>query len=100
MSPNVEHILKFKASFIRKKRPGTGITYSILSQIYKRGEKAYDNLKNPNNSKHLHAMSRVNSFLSHGSSWLSLDKDLTEKVLQNSKKNSYKKYFGKFIKKR
>lgn len=100
MSPIVENILKFKASFIRKKRPGTGITFSTLSQVYKRGEKSYDNLKFPKISKHIYAMQRVNSFLSHGSSWLALDKDIADKVIQNSKKNTYKKYFGKFIKKK
>jgi hypothetical protein len=99
LPPNVEHILKFKAAFIRKKRTGTGVTYSILSQVYRRGEKAYNNLKKPNVSKHFHAMLRVNSFLSHGHSWNILDKDLAEKVSTNSKNNIYKKYVGKFLKK-
>lgn len=94
----VEYSLKMKLKVYKQRHPGTGLTYAILKNLYNRGYKDWDKFHPKNVTPHLWGLTRVNSFLTKGSSWKELDRDLAEKVLENSKKHTHKKYFGKFEK--
>lgn len=97
-SSQLEYSLKTKLKFYKQRHPGTGLTYAILKQLYNRGVKAWSTYHPKGVTPYLWGLTRVNSFLTKGFSWKEADKDLAEKVLENSDKLKHKKYFGKYEK--
>ena len=66
---------------LKNKAEKSGISYSILKQVYNRGLAAYKTGHRPGTSAPQWAMARVNSFITKGSgTWGKADKDLADKV--------------------
>ena len=64
-----------------KKAEKSGISYSILKQVYDRGMAAYKTGHRPGATQQQWAFARVNSFITKGSgTWGKADKDLADKV--------------------
>jgi len=94
----LEYALKTKLKVYKQRHPNSGLTYAILKKLYERGVKAWKNYHPKGVTPHLWGLTRVNSFLTKGLSWKESDKDLAEKVVENSGKQKHKQYFGKFEK--
>jgi hypothetical protein len=65
---------------LKNKSEETGISYSILKQVFDRGMAAWKSGHRPGVSPHQWAMGRVNSFIVKGPTWKGPDKDLADKV--------------------
>jgi len=66
---------------LKNKAEKSGISYSILKQVYNRGLAAYKGGHRPGTTAPQWAMARVNSFITKGSgTWGKADKDLADKV--------------------
>jgi len=66
---------------LKNKAEKSGISYSILKQVYNRGLAAYKTGHRPGTTAPQWAMARVNSFITKGSgTWGKADKDLADKV--------------------
>lgn len=65
---------------LEKKSEETGVSVSILKQVYDRGLAAYRTSHRPGATQHQWAMARVNSFLTGGPTQKTTDKDLWDKV--------------------
>ena len=61
---------------LRKKSEKTGISYSILKQVYNRGMAAWKSGHRPGASQHQWAFARVNSFIMGGPTQKTTDADL------------------------
>ena len=61
---------------LRKKSEKTGISYSILKQVYDRGMAAWKTGHRPGASQHQWAFARVNSFIMGGPTQKTTDADL------------------------
>ena len=64
---------------LRKKSEKTGISYSILKQVYDRGMAAWKSGHRPGASQHQWAFARVNSFIMGGPTQKTTDADLWAK---------------------
>ena len=74
-------IIEKKIAGLEKKSKASGISYSILKQVYDRGMAAWKTGHRPGASQQQWAFARVNSFISKGSgTWGKADKDLAAKV--------------------
>ena len=70
-----------KIAGLEKKAKKSGISYSILKQVYDRGMAAWKTGHRPGASQQQWAFARVNSFITKGSgTWGKADKDLAAKV--------------------
>lgn len=79
-----------KIAGLEKKAKKSGISYSILKQVYDRGMAAWKTGHRPGASQQQWAFARVNSFITKGSgTWGKADKDLAAKV-RGSKKEDYR----------
>jgi hypothetical protein len=58
----------------------TGVSKSILQKVYDRGMAAWRTGHRPGASPEAWGMARVHSFVLHGKTWRTADKDLAEKV--------------------
>lgn len=58
----------------------TGISKFILQKVYDRGMAAWRTGHRPGASQQAWGMARVHSFVLHGKTWRTADKDLAEKV--------------------
>lgn len=58
----------------------TGISKRILQEVYNRGMAAWRTGHRPGASQHAWGMARVHSFVTHGKTWRTADKDLARKV--------------------
>ena len=58
----------------------TGISKSILQEVYDRGMAAWRTGHRPGASQHAWGMARVHSFVLHGKTWKTADADLARKV--------------------
>lgn len=58
----------------------TGISKKTLQEVYNRGMAAWRTGHRPGASQHAWGMARVHSFVLHGKTWRTADKDLAEKV--------------------
>ena len=68
-------------SALTKKADKSGMSYSILKQVYDRGMAAWKGGHRPGASQHQWAFARVNSFITKSSgTWGGADKDLAAKV--------------------
>jgi hypothetical protein len=66
---------------LQKKADKTGMSYSILKQVYDRGMAAWKGGHRPGASQHQWAFARVNSFVTKSSgTWGGADSDLAKKV--------------------
>lgn len=70
---------------VKKKSKETGISYSILKQVYDRGMAAWKSGHRPGTTPHQWALARINSFATGGKTRYTADKDLWDK--HKSKKN-------------
>ena len=69
---------------LKKKAEKSGISYSILKQVYNRGMAAWKTGHRPGTTAQQWAFARVNSFITKGSgTWGDADKDLASKVKSN-----------------
>ncbi len=57
----------------------TGISKKILEEVYNRGMAAWRTGHRPGASQHAWGMARVHSFVMHGKTWRTADKDLVGK---------------------
>ena len=74
-------LIEKKIAGLEKKSKASGISYSILKQVYDRGMAAWKTGHRPGASQQQWAFARVNSFISKGSgTWGKADKDLAAKV--------------------
>ena len=71
---------------IKNKAEETGISYSILKQVYDRGMAAWKSGHRPGTTPHQWALARINSFATGGKTRQTADKDLWDK--HKSKKES------------
>ena len=70
-----------KIKALVNKAEKTGISYSILKQVYDRGMAAYKTGHRPGATPQQWALARVNSFVTKGKgTWGKADKDLAAKV--------------------
>jgi hypothetical protein len=69
-----------KIKGLEKKAKETGISYSILKQVYDRGMAAWRTGHRPGASQHQWAFARVNSFCTGGKTQKTADADLWAKV--------------------
>jgi hypothetical protein len=58
----------------------TGVPKSVLQTVYDRGMAAWRTGHRPGASQQAWGMARVHSFVLHGKTWRTADKDLAEKV--------------------
>jgi hypothetical protein len=58
----------------------TGVSKSVLQKVYNRGMAAWRTGHRPGASPEAWGMARVHSFVLHGKTWRTADKDLAEKV--------------------
>ena len=65
---------------LKNKSEETGVSLSILKQVYDRGLASYRTSHRPGATQHQWAMARVNSFLTGGKTQKTTDKDLWDKV--------------------
>lgn len=69
---------------LKKKAEKSGISYSILKQVYNRGMAAWKTGHRPGTTAQQWAFARVNSFITKGpGTWGDADKDLASKVRSN-----------------
>jgi hypothetical protein len=76
---------KFRAKYPEAKSlpeiaKATGISKSILDQVYDRGMAAWRTGHRPGASQQAWGMARVHSFVMKGKTWRTADKDLAKKV--------------------
>lgn len=64
---------------IRKKSEDSGVSFSILKQVYERGFAAWRTGHRPGTTPHQWAMARINSFLVGGKTRTTADADLWKK---------------------
>lgn len=76
----LEATSKGKIKALENKAEETGISYSILKQVYDRGMGAYQTSHRPGTTPQQWAMARVNSFCSGGKTQKTADADLWAKV--------------------
>lgn len=76
----MEATAKGKIKALVNKSEETGISYSILKQVYDRGMGAYKDSHRPGTTPQQWAMARVNSFCSGGKTQKTADADLWAKV--------------------
>ena len=57
----------------------TGVSKKVLEEVYNRGMAAWRTGHRPGASQHAWGMARVHSFVMHGKTWRTADKDLAEK---------------------
>ena len=70
-----------KIAGLEKKSKESGISYTILKQVYDRGMAAWKTGHRPGTTSQQWAFARVNSFITKGSgTWGKADKDLAAKV--------------------
>ena len=75
-----------KIAGLVKKAEKSGISYSILKQVYNRGMAAWKGGHRPGASQQQWAFARVNSFITKGKgTWGKADKDLADKVRSSKK---------------
>ena len=80
MIEKIEYIDE-KIEGLQKKAEKSGISYSILKQVYDRGVAAWRTGHRPGTTPQQWAFARVNSFITKGSgTWGKADKDLADKV--------------------
>lgn len=79
---STEHILEGQVdAALKKKAQKSGISKSILKQVYNRGLAAWRTGHRPGVTQHQWAMARVNSFATKGKgTWGKADKDLAKKA--------------------
>jgi hypothetical protein len=65
---------------LAKKSAKSGISYSILKQVYDRGMGAWKGGHRPGANSHAWALARVNSFIVGGKTRHTADKDLWKKA--------------------
>jgi hypothetical protein len=83
-------VINEKIAGLEKKSKESGISYSILKQVYDRGMAAWKTGHRPGASQQQWAFARVNSFITKGSgTWGKADKDLASKV-RSAKKEDVK----------
>jgi hypothetical protein len=97
-----EHTKKYKERFesteivevfnkgVRKKSKETGIPYSILNQVFKRGKAAWKTGHRPGTTPDQWAFARINSFATGGKTRTTADKDLWKKYQEYKKKKKKK----------
>ena len=93
---------------VRKKAKETGIPYSILNQVFKRGKAAWKTGHRPGTTPDQWGYARINSFATGGKTRTTADKDLWKKYQEYKKKKKKKtkseehlqeaKYQGKTVK--
>lgn len=93
---------------VRKKSKETGIPYSILNQVFKRGKAAWKTGHRPGTTPDQWGYARINSFATGGKTRTTADKDLWKKYQEYKKKKKKKtkseehlqeaKYQGKTVK--
>ena len=71
-----ETLVEAEIEALRKKSEKTGISYDILKQVYDRGMAAWRTGHRPGASQHAWGMTRVHSFVLHGKTYRTADKDL------------------------
>lgn len=71
---------------LAKKAKESGISKSILEQVYRRGAQAWVTGHRPGASQYAWALGRVNSFIVKGTTWKTTDADLAKKVRARKKK--------------
>ena len=76
---------------VRKKAKETGIPYSILIQVFKRGKAAWKTGHRPGTTPDQWAFARINSFATGGKTRRTADKDLWKKYQEYKKKKKKKK---------
>ena len=81
-------VINEKIAGLEKKSKESGISYSILKQVYDRGMAAWKTGHRPGASQQQWAFARVNSFITKGSgTWGKADKDLAAKVRSAKKED-------------
>ena len=82
-----KHTLKYKAMFgedtkkaLQNKSEKSGISYSILKQVFDRGVAAWKTGHRPGTTPTQWGLARVNSFITKGKTWSTTDSDLAKKV--------------------
>ena len=74
-------VINEKIAGLEKKSKESGISYSILKQVYDRGMAAWKTGHRPGASQQQWAFARVNSFVTKSSgTWGGADKDLAKQV--------------------
>ena len=74
-------IIEKKIAGLEKKSKASGISYSILKQVYDRGMAAWKTGHRPGASQQQWAVARVNRFVTKSKgTWGGADKDLAAKV--------------------
>ena len=87
-----------KITGLETKSKESGISYSILKQVYDRGMAAWKTGHRPGASQQQWAFARVNSFITKGSgTWGKADKDLAAKV-RGAKKEDVKEADSDYMK--
>ena len=87
-----------KIAGLEKKSKESGISYTILKQVYDRGMAAWKTGHRPGASQQQWAFARVNSFITKGSgTWGKADKDLAAKV-RGAKKEDVKEADSDYMK--
>jgi len=76
---------------VRKKAKETGIPYSILNQVFKRGKAAWKTGHRPGTTPDQWGYARINSFATGGKTRTTADKDLWKKYQEYKKKKKKKK---------
>ena len=75
---------------LKKKAEKSGISYSILKQVYNRGMAAWQGGHRPGTTPQQWAFARVNSFITKGKgTWGDADSDLAAKVRSNEEFNKF-----------
>jgi hypothetical protein len=76
---SMEFIIESSEAAIRKKAEESGVSYSILSDVYKRGVAAWRTGHRPGTTPQQWGLARVNSFLTGGKTQKTADADLWAK---------------------
>lgn len=76
---------------VRNKAKETGIPYSILNQVFKRGKAAWKTGHRPGTTPDQWGYARINSFATGGKTRTTADKDLWKKYQEYKKKKKKKK---------
>jgi hypothetical protein len=87
-----EQYLEEKIKAVQNKADETGISYSILKQVYDRGIAAWRTGHRPGTTPQQWALARINSFATGGKTQTTTDKDLWDKH-NKSKKESVEEDF-------
>lgn len=80
LSRNEEAVINEEIKGLMNKSEKTGISYSILKQVYDRGLAAYKTGHRPGATAQQWAFARVNSFITKGKTWSTTDADLAKQV--------------------